>query len=129
MGTFVVSEIMMSSVLLLVRVVLVVVFVVSARKKLRDVPAFAKKNGIVLPLVWVVVLGEAAAALGMATGVLAQWAGVGVVLLMMSTIYMHVVKWKSPYWASKGGWEYDVLLLVLAAVIVVAGPGHFVLFG
>ena len=58
---------------------------------------------------------------------LAQWAGLGVVLLMCATISMHLFKWHSPYWASKRGWEYDLLLLILAAVIAVFGAGQFVL--
>lgn len=122
-------EIITDVVLLLVRAVLVVVFGFGAYKKLGDVRTFAKKNGLVLPAAYFVAIAEAAAALGMLTGVLAQWAGVGLILLMLSTIYLHVFKWRSPYWASKGGWEYDVMMLTLAAVVVVFGAGRFVLFG
>src|SRR5699024_12686960 len=38
-------------------------------------------------------------------------------------ICLHVMAWHSPYWATKGGPEYDILLLTLAALIVVLGPG------
>jgi hypothetical protein len=31
------------------------------------------------------------------------------------------------YWAQRGGWEYDVMLFVLAAVVVCFGAGNFVL--
>lgn len=122
-------EIVSDIVLLLVRVVLVIVFGVGAREKFRDIRAFAKNDGLALPAAYFVAIAEAAAALGMLTGVLAQWAGVGLVLLMLSTMYLHIFKWRSPYWASKSGWEYDLLMLTLAAVVVVFGTGRFVLFG
>ena len=63
----------------------------------------------------------------MLSGVLAQWAGVGLVLLMLSTISLHLFKWHSPYWAAKRGWEYDLIMLTLASVIAVFGPGQFAL--
>ena len=128
MFTFTVPVIIVNIVLLLVRIVLAVTFFAEARFKFKDIKAFAKKDGVPLPAAYVVATAELCAALGMLSGVLAQWAGVGLVLLMASTICLHVFKWHSPYWANKGGWEYDLLMLVLAAVIVVTGAGQFALF-
>jgi putative oxidoreductase len=48
-------------------------------------------------------------------------------LLMLSTISLHILKWHSPYPASKGGWEYDLMLLTLASVLLVYGAGSFTL--
>lgn len=73
----------------------------------------------------VIVIAEGAAALSFASGVLAVWAALGVMLLMLATTALHVFKWHSSYWAQQGGPEYDLLLLVLAAVIAVFGPGAF----
>lgn len=123
MWEIVLPEYVADLVLLLVRVVLVVVFAVSAKKKFANIEKFAKDHDMPVVAAYFVVIAEAAAALAMLTGVLSQWAGVGLVLLMLGTMYLHIVKWKSPYWASKGGWEYDLLMLTLAAVIVVFGPG------
>lgn len=120
---FEVPDVFITIVLALVRVVLVVAFVREAMLKLKDVPAFAKNDGIPVGLAWFVSLAELAAALSFATGFLAQWAGVGVMLLMLITTGMHVFKWHSTYWAQKGGPEYDVLLFTLAAVVTVFGPG------
>lgn len=116
-----------SIVLLLVRLVLVVTFSYEAWFKLRDIRNFAKKDGLPVPVAVFVAVAELCAALGMLTGVLAQWAGLGIMLLMVATICFHIFKWHSPYWASKKGWEYDLLLLVLAAVILVFGTGAFAL--
>ena len=80
-----------------------------------------------MPAAVFVAVAELCAALSMLSGILAQWAGVGLALLMLGTTSLHIVKWHSPYWANKRGWEYDVLMLVLAAVIVAFGPGELTL--
>lgn len=49
------------------------------------------------------------------------------VLLMLGTTCLYIFKWHSPYWANRRGWEYDVLMLALAAVIVAFGPGDLTL--
>lgn len=125
---FTLPTIIVSLVLLLVRIVLAVTFFIEARIKFHDIKAFSRNDSLPLPVAYVVAIAEAAAALGMLTGVLAQWAGVGLVLLMTITIGIHIVKWHSPYAARKGGWEYDLLLLTLASVIATLGAGQFKLF-
>jgi putative oxidoreductase len=129
MFEFTLPAIFSSIVLLLVRLVLVVTFVSESRYKLRDIRGFAKNDGLPVPVALFVAIAEVCAALGMLTGVLAQWAGAGVMLLMLTTIGLHVFKWHSPYWANKRGWEYDLLMFVLAAVIAVFGAGAFALLG
>lgn len=110
-------------VLLLVRALLTVAFVREFLVKAKDIPRFAKSDGLNVPTAWFVAIAELAAAVSFATGVLAQWAGLGVILLMLITTSLHVFKWHSKYRASAGGPEYDLLLLVLAAVITAFGAG------
>lgn len=110
-------------VLLLVRAVLAFTFFHESLLKLKDVRAFAKNDGPPLPLAWFVPMAEFAAALSFATGVLAQWAGIGVVVLMLITITMQNFRWHSRYWAADNGWEYDLFLLTMASVIAVFGAG------
>lgn len=128
MLTFVVPTIIASCVLALVRLVLVVTFFSEAKFKFADINGFAKKDGVPVAVAYFVAVAEACAMLGMLTGVLAQWAGLGLVALMLATISLQIFKWHSPYWANKHGWEYDLLMLVLAAVIVAFGAGQFILF-
>ncbi len=97
-------------------------------QKERDIKAFSKNDGVPIPTAYFIATAELLAALGMLSGVLAQWAGVGLVLLMLGTICLHIFKWHSKYWANKGGWEYDLIMLAFAAIIVAFGPGQFVLF-
>lgn len=114
-----------SVVLLLVRILLAITFFAEAKVKFSDIKAFSKNDGMPIPAAYAIATAELCAAIAMLSGVLAQWAGLGLVLLMLGTTCLHVFKWHSPYWANKRGWEYDVLMLVLAAVIVVFGPGEF----
>lgn len=110
-------------VLLLVRALLTAAFVREFLVKAKDIPRFAKNDGLNVPTAWFVAVAELAAAASFASGVLAQWAGIGVIILMIITTCLHVFKWHSKYWASAGGPEYDLLLLVLAAVITAFGTG------
>lgn len=128
MDTFSVPIIATSLVLILVRIMLAVTFFNEALVKLKDIKKFSRNDGVPISVAYFLVAAELCAALGMASGVLAQWAGIGLVVLMTITICLHLFKWHSPYWAAKRGWEYDLLLLTLAAVIAVFGPGTIVLF-
>lgn len=127
MFEFAVPAIATSIVLLLVRLLLTITFLAEARFKFKDIKAFSKNDGVPIPAAYAIATAELAAALGMLTGVLAQWAGIGLVLLMLGTICLRLFKWHSPYWANKGGWEYDLIMLAFAAIIAVFGPGQFAL--
>ena len=127
MGPFVVPTVAVSIVLLLVRVILSVTFFNECYVKFKDLKGFARRDDVPIQVAGFVATAELCAALGMLSGVLAQWAGVGLVLLMLSTISLHLFKWHSPYWAAKRGWEYDLIMLTLASVIAVFGSGQFAL--
>lgn len=124
MISFTVPILIQSLVLLLVRIVLAITFFAEARVKFKDIKAFSKNDGVPIWAAYFIATAEFCAALGMLSGILAQWAGVGLVVLMCGTISLHIFKWHSPYWASKRGWEYDLLMLTLAAVIAVFGAGQ-----
>jgi putative oxidoreductase len=110
--------------LLLARIILVTAFIVSARNKSRNPKKFAKNNGLPLPVAAVVMCVEFISGLAILLGFYAQFAAIALMLLMLGTIRLHVFKWKSPYWAASGGWEYDLMLFTLAFVIFVFGPGN-----
>ncbi|MGK2896173.1 MAG: DoxX family protein [Candidatus Saccharimonadales bacterium] len=119
-------ELLSHFVLLLVRIVVGLAFFVSARNIFKDIKKFAKNNEIPIGLSYFVAIAELAGSLGLLTGVLAPWAAAGLMLLMLGTITLHVFKWKSPYWANKGGWEYDLLLFTLCSTIFFYGTGAIV---
>lgn len=120
---FTVPEFVPDIVLLLVRIMLAVAFFREGWLKVKDIEAFSKNDGVPVPVAWIVAIAEFAAALAMLTGVLAPLAGIGIILLMIATASMMIFRWHVTYWAQKGGWEYDLLMLTLAAVIVGFGAG------
>ncbi|MFC4376125.1 DoxX family protein [Nocardia halotolerans] len=109
--------------LLLVRIVVAVAFFASARNKFRDIEKFAAGNAVPVPAAYFVATAELLGAIGVFLGILAPLAAGGLMLLMLATMSLHIVKWHSPYWASAGGWEYDLLMFTLAGVITVFGAG------
>jgi putative oxidoreductase len=122
------SMLVSSIVLLMVRLILTVTFIAESRHKLKDIKSFSKNDGVPVPVAYGVALAEGAAAISMLSGVLSRWAGLGLILLMIATTSLHIFTWHTPYWSRKGGWEYDCIMLVLAAVVVAFGPGQFALF-
>ncbi len=111
-------------VLLFVRILLFVAFLHEARHKLEDVKKFAEGHNLSVPMTYFVAIAEFLAALGMLLGFLAQWAGIGIILLMMGTLYLQLFTYHSKYWANKYGWEYDLIMMAFSAVIIVYGPGN-----
>ncbi len=114
--------------LLLMRLVVALVFIVAARNKLKDVPEFAKGNGLPVPIAWLTISAEFAAGVGFALGILPQVAALIIMGLMSGSMFFHIVKWKSKYWAASGGWEYDLMLFTMASVILVTGGGDIALY-
>jgi putative oxidoreductase len=112
-----------SILLLLVRIIIALAFFVSAFNKAKKPRASARQNGLPLSVMAFVIIAEFAGALGIITGVLGKYAALGLMLLMLGTIFIHVFIWKSKYWASKGGWEYDLMLFSLCGVIAAFGTG------
>lgn len=114
--------------LLLVRLVVGLVFVVAVRNKLNDVPAFAQHNGLTVPVAWGLTVAEAAGGLGLILGILPQLASLVIMGSMIGSMSFHIFKWKSPYWATSGGWEYDLMIFTMASVILVSGGGAISLY-
>ena len=116
-------ELFQETLLVVMRLAMALSLGVSGYNKFRNMKRFAKKDSVPLPLAYVVATAEICAAFSMITGILTVWAACGVMLLMLSTMTLHIFKWHSPYWANKGGWEYDLLIFLLASVLVLYGPG------
>ena len=120
---FVLPPIIIASILFLIRLIVALSFFFSALNKAKNPRRSAKQNGIPYPLLLFVMCAEFAGAIGLITGVLGQFAALGLMLLMAGTLFLHILVWKTKYWANKGGWEYDLMLFALCAVIVAFGVG------
>lgn len=68
------------------------------------------------------------AALGVAFGVLAQVAALGLIGVSLGAIQKKVFVWHTGFWGDKTyGWHYDLLFLVCNLVILTTGGGRLVL--
>ena len=69
---------------------------------------------------------ELAGAIGVATGVLAPWAALGLILVMLGAIRKKITQWHTGFWGEKSmGWHYEMLLIAMNLVIVTMGPGKY----
>jgi putative oxidoreductase len=112
-----------------IRVALFLVFVYEGWTKLADLKKYSKEFPGGLPVTLATGLGEFLGSFAMLTGVLAQLAGWGLVLIMaMAGATVLAIKWKAPFHTTKtAGWDFNLLLLVLSLTIALSGPGQWTL--
>ncbi|MGH9599942.1 MAG: DoxX family protein [Terracidiphilus sp.] len=114
--------------LLFLRVVVAIVFGTSGFNHLKAPRQRAESLGFSVGVTVFLGAAEFAGALGLAAGVLTQWAALGLIVVMLGAIYMKAVKWKTGFWSEKAsGWHYDLLFIAMCLVILCTGGGRFVL--
>ncbi len=112
--------------LLFLRVMLVLVFGTSGYSHLTKPKERAVSIGMSVPFTVFLGAAELAGAIAVAVGILAQWAALGLILIMLGAIYSKAVKWKTGFWGEKSmGWHYEVLLIAMNLVIVTIGRGRY----
>jgi putative oxidoreductase len=74
---------------------------------------------------WVslVILGEVGGALSLVFGLLTPLGAVGVFGAMFMAMFKQ--HWKNGFFASKGGYEYTLVLLVVSFALGIMGPGRY----
>ncbi len=71
-------------------------------------------------------IAESAAALGIAFGVLAAPAALGLILIMLGAIQKKVFVWHTGFWGdASAGWHYDLTMIVMNLVIAATGGGSW----
>ena len=72
---------------------------------------------------------ECAGALGVTFGVLIQFAGLGLILVMLGAIQKKIFTWHTGFWGRHGtdGWSYDAIMILMNLVIATSAGGRFVL--
>jgi len=72
---------------------------------------------------------ELAGGLGVAFGVLTQFAVIGLTLVMLGAIHRKVFVWHTGFWGEKTfGWHYDLMLILMNLVIICTNGGRYVLW-
>jgi putative oxidoreductase len=112
--------------LLLLRLMVALVFGTSGFNDLKRPRERAESLGMSVPFTVFLGAAELAGAIAVAAGFLAEWAALGLILVMLGAIYMKAVKWKTGFWGEKSmGWHYEVLLIAMNLVIVTTGGGKY----
>jgi putative oxidoreductase len=112
--------------LLVLRLVVALVFATSGYSHLRHPRERAKS--IEMSIATTVFLGaaELAGAIALVIGFLAQWAALGLIIVMLGAIFKKVVAWKTGFWGEKSmGWHYDLLMIAMLLVILTTGGGRY----
>jgi putative oxidoreductase len=78
-----------------------------------------------------IVLGTAQllGGLGVVSGVFAQLAAIGLILVMLGAIQRKIFVWHTGFWGKSGtnGWSYETMLIVMNLVILTTGGGSYTL--
>lgn len=114
--------------LFLLRLIVALVFGASGLGHLKAPRARAESIGMSVPFTVFLGFAEVAGALGLAAGVLTQWAAIGLILVMCGSIAKKIFEWKTGFWGEKAsGWHYDLLFVIMNLVILCTGGGHIAL--
>lgn len=112
--------------LLAVRVVMGIIFFVHGRNKIamwKMKPSAQMPSGM-LNIMKFLSITETLGGIALFFGFLTQWAALGVGIIMVGAIYFKIFKWGLPFASTeKNGWEFDLILLVCALMLMVSGAG------
>ena len=76
-----------------------------------------------VPWAWMSALAEVFGGLGLAVGLLTPLPGLAIAASMLVAIAL--VHWSRGFWATKGGYEFNLSILAGIAAIALAGPGAY----
>ena len=115
--------------LLFLRLMVGIVFITSGYKHLKDPEARSKDIGLSKSFTIVLGAAELVGGLGVISGVFAQLAAIGLILVMLGAIQKKIFVWHTGFWGKSGtnGWSYDTMLVVMNLVIVTTGGGNLAL--
>lgn len=114
--------------LLAMRLLVGFVFITAGGNKSEGIRKFAAKNGLPVPIAYALATTELLAGFAIALGLFTPLAALAIMGVMTGSMSFHIFKWKSPYWASEGGWEYDLMLFTMAGVILLTGGGQLAIY-
>lgn len=112
--------------LLLLRLMVAAVIGSSGYSHLRSPRQRAESIGMSAGFTVFLGVAETAGALGVAFGVLTEWAALGLILVMAGAIYKKIFVWKTGFWGGKAyGWHYDLMLVAMNFAILCTGGGRY----
>lgn len=112
--------------LLLLRFMVGLIFLTSGWSHLKDPEGRGKSIGMSKPFTIFLGAAEIASTLGVISGVLAQPAAIGLIVIMFGAIYKKLFVWHTGFWGKYGtnGWSYETMLILMNLVIATTGGGN-----
>ena len=115
--------------LLLLRLMVAVVFITSGWSHAKDPAGRGQSIGMSKQFTLFLGIAELAGGLGVAFGVLIQFAALGLILVMLGAIQKKIFAWHTGFWGKNGsGWHYDLMFVVMNLVIIATAGGRWVLW-
>ena len=111
--------------LLIVRLAVGVIFMAHGSQKLFGAfggPGLSKIVEMMGPIGYLVAIGEFFGGIGLVFGFLSRFSAASIIVIMIGAIVK--VHFPHGFFLDKGGFEYNIALIGLAAAILVAGPGR-----
>jgi len=114
--------------LLLLRFMIGIVFFTSGWSHSKDPAGRAQSIGMSKGFTVFLGAAELAGSLGIIFGVFPQLAAIGLILIMLGSIYKKIFAWHTGFWGDKAsGWHYDLMLAIMCLVVLFTDGGRYVL--
>jgi putative oxidoreductase len=112
--------------LLFLRIMVGLVFITSGYKHLKDPEVRGRDIGMSKGFTILLGAAELVGGLAVLSGVFAQIAAIGLIVVMLGAIQKKIFAWHTGFWGQSGtnGWSYDTMLVVMSLVIVTTGGGN-----
>jgi putative oxidoreductase len=115
--------------LLFMRLLVGLVFITSGWRHFQDPVARGKSIGLSPGVTRFLGFAELTGGLGVALGILTQFAALGLILVMLGAIHRKIFVWKTGFWGPHGdGWSYDLFFVAMNLVVATTGGGRFILY-
>ncbi len=112
--------------LLALRVAIGIIFIVhgTAKRSMWKMQPSEQMPAILLWLMRVLSVVEPLAGLAIWAGLMTRLAAMALTVVMLGALRYKILIWKTPFTANdKSGWEFDLILLAAAMVLVTMGAG------
>lgn len=109
---------------LVLRLAVAAIFIYHSLPKLKNYQGMSKAIGMPAGMILALGMVELVSSLGMVFGVYVRFAALILAIVMIGAIYLKTAKWGVPFAAmDKTGWEFDLILLAAAVVLLANGGG------
>jgi putative oxidoreductase len=112
--------------LLFLRLMVGIGFITSGYKHVKDPEVRSKDIGMSKGFTILLGAAELVGGLGVISGVFAQIAAIGLILVMLGAIQKKIFAWHTGFWGQSGtnGWSYGTMLVVMSLGMVTTGGGN-----